>query len=319
MPRRAFISSVMRVSGNVNADIGVGTRIPMKKIYNWRQEVKAFVSARCIRRCIRERLAEKGFTVDPLTMGGEGAERQQLVDIGDPVRYVDDDIFGFLSPERLPRKRDSPVKVSPLISLHHTEVKVEFAARFPREFLREYEKGYPVPFEIEVAEWLGRLNVIVTDRVGRFDPVELKDEMKERSELTKTEDGCYQLSRDERRRRLKGLLEVLLWEGWQFPRASESPCTPEFYYAVVALTEHFTPIFPYVDVDENDSLNESKLNRMLELYGELIDEAYVVDYKGGELHTYRKSGDTLSRAETKKLSAETIKEVIEAVCRYVIT
>jgi len=95
MPRRAFISLILRVSGNVNADAGIGTRIPLKKIITWNQEVRPFVSARCIRRAIRERLYEKGFDIDPLQMVGKG-ERQQLGDIGDPVKYVDDDIFGFL-------------------------------------------------------------------------------------------------------------------------------------------------------------------------------------------------------------------------------
>ena len=194
------------------------------------------------------------------------------------------------------------MKISPLISLRHTEIKVEFAARFPREFLKEYQKGYPVPFEIEVAEWLGRLNTIISDKIGKFKAVELSDEMKQRNELSETEEGYYQLSPEERKRRLKGLLEVLLWEGWQFPRASESPCTPEFYYAVVALTKHFTPIFSYADVDEDDKLDQHKLSKMLELYGELIDELYIINYRDGILEVYKKSGSSISKAESKAVS-----------------
>lgn len=93
MLNRALISLVLKVSGNVNADIGVGTRIPLKKIITWNHEVKPFVSARCIRtrcirRCIREKLYEKGFSIDPLEMIGLPG-REQLGDIGDPVKYVE--------------------------------------------------------------------------------------------------------------------------------------------------------------------------------------------------------------------------------------
>jgi len=102
MPNRALISLIIKVSGNVNADIGVGTRIPLKKLITWNQEVKPFVSARCIRRCIREKLYEKGFNIDPLQMIGQRKEEQQLGDIGNPVKYVDDDIFGFLKPQEPP-------------------------------------------------------------------------------------------------------------------------------------------------------------------------------------------------------------------------
>jgi CRISPR-associated protein Cst2 len=174
VPKRALISLVLRVSGNVNADAGIGTRIPLKKIITWNQEIRPFVSARCIRRCIRERLYEKGFPIDPLQMVGRGAQ-QQLGDTGNPVEYVDDDIFGFLLPQETPIRRSSPIKLSHLISLRHAEVKVEFAARFQRDFLPDYVKGPPVPFEIELADWLGKLNVVISDRIGRFSEEELSE------------------------------------------------------------------------------------------------------------------------------------------------
>ena len=143
LTNRALISLILKVSGNVNADIGVGTRIPLKKIITWDQEIRPFISARCIRRCIREKLYEKGFSIDPLQMIGP-KKREQLGDIGDPVEYVDDDLFGFLRPQEPPLRRSGPIKISHLISLRHAEIKVEFAARFPRDFLPKYQHGYPL-------------------------------------------------------------------------------------------------------------------------------------------------------------------------------
>ncbi len=316
LSKRAFIASIMKIVGNVNADMGIGTRIPLKKILTWKQETRVFVSARCIRRCIRERLFEKGFEIDPLHSVGRG-ETQQLGDIGDPIRFIDDDIFGYLIPEEVPLKRSSPVKISHLISLRHTEVKPEFAARFPREFLPEFATGFPVPFEIEVAEWLGRLEIIISDRIGRFEEDELREEYKSRLEKR---NGQYYLDNSERTKRLKALLEVLIWEGWQFPRASQSPSVPEFNCSVIALTEHFVPIFGYVDVDKEDRLSYEKIDDLKKLYSPLIDHLFILDYQSARYRSFeRESGDTLKEEEEGELNSESIKHVIERVCEYIIS
>jgi len=314
VPRRALISLVARVSGNVNADAGIGTRIPLKKIITWNQEIRPFISARCIRRCIRERLYEKGFPIDPLTMVGRGA-RQQLGDIGDPVKYIDDDIFGFLLPQEPPIRRSSPIKISHLISLRHTEVKVEFAARFQRDFLPGYAKGYPAPFEIEIADWLGKLNVIVTDRIGRFSEEEL-------SETAKKElGGKFELPQEERKKRLSGFLEILLWEGWELPRAAQSPSVPEFYYAVIGLTDRFAPIFGYVDVNDKGELDKELIERLRNIYGQLLEELFILDYKSGKYtrYTYAKKGEGIEeKQEEAKLDSKSVSEIISRVCNYLI-
>jgi len=329
VPKRVFISLVARVSGNVNADAGIGTRIPLKKIITWNQEIRPFISARCIRRCIRERLYEKGFPIDPLTMVGSGA-RQQLGDIGDPVKYIDDDIFGFLLPQEPPIRRSSPIKISHFISLRHTEVKVEFAARFQRDFLPEYAKGYPAPFEIEIADWLGKLNVIITDRIGRFSEEELSETAKEQlKELSKTAKnqlgGNFELPQEDRKKRLLGFLEILLWEGWEFPRAAQSPSVPEFYYAVIGLTDRFAPIFGYVDVNDKGELDEKLIERLRNIYGQLLEELFILDYKSGKYtkFTYAKKEKGVEekqekQEEVKPLNSKSVSEIISRVCDYLI-
>jgi CRISPR-associated protein Cst2 len=315
MPRRALISLILRVSGNVNADAGIGTRIPLKKIITWNQEVRPFVSSRCIRRCIRERLYEKGFSIDPLQMVGRG-ERQQLGDSGNPVEYVDDDIFGFLLPQEPPVRRSSPIKLSHLISLRHAEVKVEFAARFPRDFLPDYVKGYPAPFEIELADWLGKLNVIVSDRIGCFSEEELTESAKKKL------GGKLELPKEERAKRLSGFLEILLWEGWTFPRAAQSPCVPEFHYAVIGLTSRFAPIFGYVDVDDKGELDKGLVEKMRKVHGQLLEELFVLDYKGGEYtkFTYVKCEKGVEERQEgpKPLDAKSMSGIISEICNYLI-
>jgi CRISPR-associated protein Cst2 len=314
MPNRALISLVLKVSGNVNADAGVGTRIPLKKIITWNQEVRPFVSARCVRRCIREKLYEKGFSIDPLQMVGPPG-REQIGDIGDPVQYVDDDLFGFLKPQEPPLRRSSPIKLSHIISLRHAEVKVEFAARFPRDFISEYEKGYPAPFEIELAEWLGKLNVIISDRVGHFTEDELSDDIKKR--LGKQ----LALPKDERVRRLSGFLEILLWEGWNFPRGSQSPCIPEFYYAVIGLTKRFAPIFSYVDVTDEGKLDENLIGNMRKMYDQLLDKLFILNYRSGEYlrYTYERSERGVEeKVKNDHLNSESMSDIISEICNYII-
>jgi CRISPR-associated protein Cst2 len=314
MPNRALISLVLKVSGNVNADAGVGTRIPLKKIIAWNQEVKPFVSARCIRRCIREKLYEKGFPIDPLQMIGPTG-REQIGDIGDPVKYVDDDLFGFLKPQEPPLRRSSPIKLSHLISLRHAEVKVEFAARFPRDFVSGYTVGFPAPFEIELAEWLGKLNVIISDRVGRFTDDELSDEVK------KQLGEQLALPKGERVRRLSSFLEVLLWEGWNFPRGAQSPCVPEFYYAVIGLTNRFAPIFSYIDVTDEGKLDENLIGNMRRICGKLLNKLFILDYKGGGCLKYiyeRSERGVEEKQGTIYLDSKSMNDIISEICNYII-
>lgn len=315
MPRRAFISLILRVSGNVNADIGVGTRIPLKKIITWNREVRPFVSARCIRRCIRERLSEKGFNIDPLQLVGPAArtERQQLGDVGNPVNYIDDDLFGFLKPEEVPIRRSSPIKISHLISLRHAEVKVEFATRFQREFLCKYTPGPPVPFEIELADWLGRLNVIISDRVGRFSDDELSEELKKQLGEKKS------LSSEERKKRLRAFLEVLLWEGWMFPRGAQSPSVPEFYYAVIALSERFVPLFGYVDITEDGALNFDLIKNFRNLYMCILNKLMILDYRKSQfVMYYAQEGDKQESTKPESLNDKAMDKVINEICDYIV-
>lgn len=316
MTRRAFISMIIKVTGNVNADAGIGTRIPLKKIVTWDQRIKPFVSARNLRRCIRERLAEKGFNIDPLHLVKAG-EREILTDIGDPITYIDDDLFGYLVPGEM-IKRASPIKTSHLISLKHTEINVEFAARFPRDFLQEYAKGYPSPFEVEVAEWLGKLDVIVSERIGRFYVDELREEirkkaLKEKSLIEKTPNKVYELPPDKRKKRLRTFLEIILWEGWQFSRSAHNVSMPDFHYAIVVLSDKYIPLGGYVDITSEGKIDIDKVNKMLGLYGQLVNKSYLADYKDGKLIDLKSQ-----EKKALDLNNTSMNTLIEEIINYIV-
>jgi len=317
--KRAFIGLLLKVSGNVNADAGVGTRIPLKKIITMNKEIKAFVSSRCIRRAIRKRMQEHGLSVDPMYV-----QNKRLYDVADPIKYVDDDLFGYLAPGEV-TSRSASIKISPLIALRHTEIKVEFAARFPRyDFIKNAPKEFPTPFEVEVAEWIGRLNVIISDRVGRFHKDELtteviekiKNKEKEYSNVTLDKNSNeYVLEKTERANRLSTFLGILLREGWEFPRGSQSPNVPDYHYCVVVLSDRFLPIFGYVDINDDGTFNTELFNNMLMQYRGLYGNVIVIDYKLGKAKFYNSNAQLSSE---KKLDDTVWAEIIEEITRYII-
>jgi len=318
MPRRIFVSLILRVVGNVNSDAGIGTRIPLKKIITWKQEIRPFVSARSIRRSIRERLYEKGFEIDPLMLIGR--QEKQLGDIGNPILYVDDDLFGFLKPQETPLRRSAPIKISHLISLRHSEIKVEFATRFARDFLPKYEKGYPVPFEIELADWIGKLDIIISDRIGRFYEDELTDDiktaaLKDNKLNCDQQKGLCQLTPEERYRRLKAFLEILLWEGWSFPKGSQSPSVPEYYYAAIVQTDRFVPFFGYIDITDEGKLNEDLISKFKALYDKFFGKLILIDYKNGSYIQYVKDKADPIKGDLK---SSDIEKLIEELCCYTV-
>lgn len=321
MPRRALLTLVLGVTGNVNADSGVGVRIPMKKVVSWNREIRAFVSPRCIRRGIRTRLAEKGFQIDPQTT----AKGDQLTDLGDPVKYVDDDLFGYLAPEKGEKKvqpsRSGPVKVSPLIALHHTEISVEFAGRFPRtDISAEAPDANPVPFEIETAHWLGAMHVIISEDVGRFRADELTgsviEMMKEEySSAVNVVGDAYQLKDDERRSRVRALMEILIKEGWTFPRGSEATSHPEFHYAILLLSESFVPTANVLRMTDDMELDYDAVRRSLGMYE--WKNAFIIDYRRMKLLRISRDGGEM-REETEDLSEGALDGVIRAVTDFLL-
>ena len=319
--RRVFLSLVMRIKGNVNADESISNRITIKKILSSDGSIRPFVSARAIRRAIRERLLEKGFEIDPFTIERSGGTAR-LQDIGDPIKYVDDDLFGYLAIKRkkggeagegIPRK--SAVKVSYLISMKHAEITVERGGRFPRP--NTLESVAPTPFEIEVADFIGLLNMLVEDRIGVFLRAELKDDVlkNHKNKLLNKGDTVYLLDNEERRRRAKALFEIVLKEGWMFPRAATSYNSSETYYAVIATSESFITLGGYVEITDDNRLDIEGVERFAKIYKDVLDGLYVIEYREGKILEFDKNSGSFAE---KELDADAINSLIENLAIYLI-
>lgn len=267
----AQISVLAKISGNVNADEVVGTRITLKKMYSSSGEVLPFVSARAIKHAIRDAFKERGFDIDPFVEDPKAAETLRLRDAGDPEKYIDNDLFGYMVTTgrgETARRRQAPIALSYLKALRDTPIKAEFAARFPR--VGEKEKN-PVPFEIEVAEFVGKLNCLIYNNIGKFSADELgKKEGKE-------------LSKGEREKRLRAFLEIFLTPSFVLPKRTNSLNIPDYIVALVALSKTPAPIYQYLDFDFSKSTPD--LDKLKELtkredVKNIVQEYLIIDYFG---------------------------------------
>jgi CRISPR-associated protein Cst2 len=291
------ISVLAKVAGNVNADEVIGTRITLKKMYSSSGEVLPFVSARAIKFAIRQALKEKGFSVDPLIINEEAEEALRLSDSADPLRYVDNDLFGYmrtiggkgLRGEGGALKRQAPIALSYFKALKDTPIKAEFGARFARAWSEKEEA--PAPFEVEVAEFVGRVNCIMYDYIGDFSEDRKIAESMQKSKGREIKDVKEFLERipeklpsEERKKRIRAFAEVFLTPTYVLPKRTNSLNLPEYYAALLVFSEKGPlPIFQYLDWDfEKGNVNSEKLMQLIERkeIKENAKKILVIDYEG---------------------------------------
>ncbi|MEM3396875.1 MAG: type I-B CRISPR-associated protein Cas7/Cst2/DevR [Thermoplasmata archaeon] len=261
------VSILGKISGNVNADEVIGTRVTLKKMYSSSGEVLPFVSARAVKYAIRDALRNRGLEVDPFISDPKATEALRLADTGDPKKYVDNDLFGYMSTKgrgKTAERRQAPVALSYFKAIKDTPVKSEFGARFPRQWAGKVDDN-PVPFEVEIAEFVGKLNCIMYDYIGKF------------------EDGSV-LDGGERAKRIKNFAEILLAPAYVLPRRTNSLNIPEYIASLVVLSENGPlPIYQHLDYDfENNRISLENL-KMITNREEIVNKAskiLFIDYKG---------------------------------------
>lgn len=268
------ISIIARIYGNVNADEVIGTRVTLKKMYSTTGEVLPFVSPRAIKYAIRQALKERGYERDPFVENPQAVEALRLSDSGRPDRFVDNDLFGYMvtrGRREQARRRQAPVSFSYLRALKDTPIVTEFAARFPRE---TGTGSNPVPFEVEVADFIGKLNCLMYDYIGDF--------REDKAQEGAPDDLPERLSPEELRRRLEDFLEILLTPSYVLPRRTNSLNVPEYYVALITLSYGALPVYQYLNYDlENDTVDTEKLEGFLNLnaFSDGRAEAFLIDYK----------------------------------------
>ncbi len=222
-----------------------------------------YVSAQAIRRALRDQLAVMGRTLSEVvaaTIKKGAATTEQ-----DPVKYIDDDLFGYMGTEEAKegnkgtsKKRTSPVRVSPLVSLHKYEGDLDFATNF----MGVEAGGDPNIFETEIHSGLYRGTILIElDRVGCG------------------EGFTEELSNSEKFERVKDLLIAFknLWTSGRQTRFL-ADISPKFIAAAMLTTKN--PIFLESIVPKNGGVNVELINETIEDYEKEIVEKVFGARKG---------------------------------------
>jgi len=331
--KRVLVSILARVKGNVNANGTVAALTEIKKFFTTDGETRVYVSGRCVKYCIKQRLGEKGFELSPLER-----PRRVVISKGNPILYIDDDLFGFMMadvPGEAARKRFAPVKTDGIIALKHCEITRDFGGRFDPT-----EKEMPSPFEIEVADFIGQNNWILTDNIGKFEDKEITNEIIQKSPVKleeKEENGkkyyCLPSEPSDnsklsygRKNRLRAFLEVLLKERYTFPRSATGLHQPHYYYAVILPTERLLPLFAHIDYEVKDGKVVLNLDKIEDIGSLLMDEEKItiIDFEHAlneevklRIENYKKRLEGLEKEiestndEKQTKEMEEVKEILE--------
>ena len=181
-----------------------------------------YKSSQAIRRDLREQLAVLGWQLSEAELAKQA--KGAATTLGEPAKYIDDDLFGFMIADKNTTKRTGPVRVSPLISLEPYRGELDFATNFMGV---KKEGGNPNIFETEVHSGFYRGTILIElDRIGVADA------------------GTYELALDdaEKKRRVSALIDAIQ-NLWGVGRQSRflADISPKFIAA--ALMKVKNPIF----------------------------------------------------------------------------
>lgn len=243
-----------------------------------------YVSAQAIRRALRDQLAVMGENLSEVMAASirKGAATTQQ----DPEKYIDDDLFGYMGTEAAKSdekgksiKRTSPIRVSPLVSLHKYEGDLDFATNF----MATEVGGDPNIFETEIHSGLYRGTILIElDRVGCGEGFETN------------------LSNPEKEARIKKFLIAFknLWSSGRQTRFL-ADISPKFVAAAMLITKN--PIFLESVILDNEGINNELLKETLLDYKDEI-RGWVVGARKGLFSNLTNEVVTIGEAFTCMLN-----------------
>jgi CRISPR-associated protein Cst2 len=240
----------------------------MKKFTDpWGRGIIPFISPRAVKYAIRQALRERGYEIDPFQLRDVQGNIRSL-DTGDPIKYVDNDLFGFMAAEekgKQARRRQGPVAIGYLTSMKPLpDISTDLGLRSPRS-----PDQPPMITETEVATFPAKLRAAVYDYVGVWEGTE--------GEVKK---GEKFIDEKERRRRIRDLLDILLTPSYVLPRRSASLSVPEYIIGLVTLSSNgIRPIYQYLSIDDRGSVDTQPLSRLKNIsigWGETFMVEYIV-------------------------------------------
>ncbi|MFF7098068.1 type I-B CRISPR-associated protein Cas7/Cst2/DevR [Streptomyces rubradiris] len=186
-----------------------------------------YVSAQAARRWLRESMVERGLVASPVTRVGKAQNKAQKANTAaDPVRYADDDLFGYMRTgakrdDAATTLRDSPFMLGTLLSVEPVYPTEDFGVMsrgvsdpvlHSHEF---YTADLVAPFLVDLPR-IGTFTLPVANGVGRANYLSEEQALQVAgaaalggAATSFREQPAVQLPLEERRRRAALLLEAL--------------------------------------------------------------------------------------------------------------
>ena len=185
---------------------------------------------------------------------------------GDPVRFLDDDLLGFMiASQGENRRRTAPVRVSAAIGVFPYRGDRDLGTKSKEQSGGDMSAGGNI-YETEIYYNYFRVNFLVElDRIGNFQPFELH---KDKKSVTSND-------LPKRKERLKQLLESLehIWGGGKQSRIL-TDMSPKFL--AITFQTSKSPIFlETLTLNEQEELNVAAINEVLKGNESIIEKKLI--------------------------------------------
>lgn len=261
-----YLSKVSFASLN-GGDKEVDNIVTIKKVTLDNGDQLPYLSSQAVRRALRDKLEELGWTVSPVAKASEdkGAAKTSL----DPVKYIDDDLFGFMDAAKgkdaekgKATVRTSPVRAEALLALTKFQEDLDFGTNY---MAKKIDGGQPNIFETEIHSGVYRGTILIElDRIGAGEGFE----------------KVGKLSANERTKRVEGLLDAFqtLWSSGRQSRFL-ADISPKFMAAACMSSKN--PIFlEAVKTDRNGQVDVAALQTVLSDYEQFISSSVLATQEG---------------------------------------
>jgi CRISPR-associated protein Cst2 len=251
-----YLSKVSFASLN-GADKEVDNINPIKKVTLSSGEELPYVSSQALRRALRDRLAEMGWELSPVSEASvkKGAPKTSL----SPANYIDDDLFGYMDASKGDNEtkgksttRTSPIRVESLLALSSYKGDLDFATNY----MGKAAGADPNIFETEVHSGIYRGTILIElDRVGKGEGFENGE-----------------INREEKANRVLAFLDAFqnLWSSGRQSRFL-ADISPKFIAAAYMKAKN--PVFlEAVNVDEKMQINVPQLETVVSDYGKFMED-----------------------------------------------
>jgi len=212
LSKALVLGTLMKVDiGNPNAGWTEGIVTVIKKIERPDGKTHPYISGQALRRYLHDTLASlpevKKEEISPIEETKD--PKAPIVSMGDPQRYIDDDLFGFMRATKAETKRrESPLRVSPAFGLFPYTGDRDLGTRSALEATGEFKGSM---FETEITSNIFRTVLLLElDRIGRW----------KEYETTSTDAKSGELDSEQRKRRVSLLFKAIkyLWGGGIYAR-----------------------------------------------------------------------------------------------------